>query len=139
MILIDTGPLVGLCDETDQHNKAAVRDFKRLAGERFAVCTPVVAEAFFHLPGAFHRERLKTLTEQMRAQALTLEDPDGWDQLFEWFERYAEHEPDFADGYLAVLCGRDPKLAVWTYDREFATIWRRPDGTRIPLASNADG
>src|SRR5207248_8124353 len=99
MILIDTGPLVGLCDEKDQHNPAAVRDLKRLAGERFAVCAPIVAEAFFHLPGAFHRQRLKVLLEQMRAQALALADPEAWDQLFSWFERYAEHEPDFADGY----------------------------------------
>ena len=27
----------------------------------------------------------------------------------------------------------DPRL--WTYDREFRTTWRRPDGTAIPLAT----
>jgi hypothetical protein len=35
---------------------------------------------------------------------------------------------------LAVLSGRDQHLKVWTYDREFRTAWRRPDGTAIPMA-----
>ena len=35
----------------------------------------------------------------------------------------------------AVLCGRDKALKVWTYDGEFRTTWRRPDGTAIPLAT----
>jgi hypothetical protein len=26
------------------------------------------------------------------------------------------------------------KIAVWTYDREFRTTWRRLDGRAIPLA-----
>jgi hypothetical protein len=39
-----------------------------------------------------------------------------------------------ADGCIAVLSGRDRRLKVWTYDREFRTTWRRPDGTVIPMA-----
>jgi hypothetical protein len=26
-------------------------------------------------------------------------------------------------------------MKVWTYDREFLTLWRRRDGTAIPLAT----
>lgn len=48
--------------------------------------------------------------------------------------RYREHDPDWADAYLAVVAGTDPRFKVWTYDREFRTTWRRPDGTPIPLA-----
>jgi hypothetical protein len=47
---------------------------------------------------------------------------------------YSDHEPDWADGCIAVLSGRNTALKIWTYDREFGTTWRRPDGTRIPLA-----
>jgi hypothetical protein len=57
-----------------------------------------------------------------------------WSDVFAWLDLYAEHDPDWADGYLAVLSGRDRHARVWTYDREFSTIWRRLDGTRIPLA-----
>jgi hypothetical protein len=35
--------------------------------------------------------------------------------------------------YLAVLSGKDRRLRLWTYDREFRTTWRRPDGTVVPL------
>lgn len=54
--------------------------------------------------------------------------------MFEWLTKYAEREPDWADACLAVLSGRDSKLKVWTYDSEFRTIWRRPDGSAIPMA-----
>ena len=54
--------------------------------------------------------------------------------MFRWLDRYAEHEPDWADGYLAVVSSRERKAKVWTYDSEFRTTWRRLDGTRIPLA-----
>ena len=49
-------------------------------------------------------------------------------------DRYEEHEPDWTDAYLAVLSGREPRASVWSYDREFAAIWRRPDGKPLPLA-----
>ena len=54
--------------------------------------------------------------------------------MFDWLARHADHEPDWADGCLAVLSGLDTTARVWTYDSEFRTIWRRPDGTVIPLA-----
>lgn len=133
MILIDTGPLVALCDPSDQFHKSAVADLKTLAREQFAVCVPVLTEAFFHVRG-FRRERFVDLLTQMAAQSIALDDSKGWSALFDWIERYADHDPDLADGYLAVLCGADRRLKVWTYDREFYTTWRRPDGTAIPLA-----
>jgi hypothetical protein len=54
--------------------------------------------------------------------------------VFDWMEKYADHEPDWTDGCLAVLCGRDRSLKVWTCDTEFRSIWRRPDGSTVPLA-----
>ena len=48
--------------------------------------------------------------------------------------RLDAEDPDFADAWLAVLSGMDAKIQIWTYDKGFAKIWRRPDGTLIPLA-----
>jgi hypothetical protein len=61
-------------------------------------------------------------------------DAGAWFEVLGWLLKYADHEPDWADGCIAVLCGRDRRLKVWTYDREFRTTWRRPDGTAIPMA-----
>lgn len=59
--------------------------------------------------------------------------PAGSD-VFAWLVKYADHEPDWADGCIAVLCGYHKGLKVWTYDREFQTTWRRADGKAIALA-----
>ncbi len=101
MILLDTSPLVALCDAKDGKHRTAVAHLASLAAEDFAVCDAVLTEACFHLPHLHQR-------------------PD--------------HDPDWADGCLAVLSGRDKHLKLWTYGREFRTAWRRPNGTALPLA-----
>ena len=52
----------------------------------------------------------------------------------DWMDRYADHEPDLADAVTVVLSSELEGSRVWTYDREFRTTWRRPDGSPIPLA-----
>jgi hypothetical protein len=64
-------------------------------------------------------------------------DADDWVfrlEVFDYLATYAEHGPDWADGCLAVLSGRDRRVKVWTYDPELRTTWRRPGGTAIPMA-----
>lgn len=55
-------------------------------------------------------------------------------EVLDWLAKYADHEPASADACLAILSGRHKNLKVWTYDREFRTTWRRPNGAVIPLA-----
>lgn len=136
MILIDTGPLVALCDGRDGKHATAVRHLEALVGtDTFGLCGAVLTETCFHLPHGQQRQRLQTLLRGIGVLALPLEsDRQFWFNVLEWLAKYAEHEPDWADGCLAVLAGRDAANAVWTYDREFRTTWRRPDGSGIPLA-----
>ena len=102
--------------------------------------SPVLAEVCFGLPSATHRARVRELIRELHMRPLTFSDgPHLWQEVFAWLERYAEHEPDWTDGYLAVLCGRDRDLKVWTYDQEFVRVWRRPDGSRSPLAARIRG
>jgi hypothetical protein len=54
--------------------------------------------------------------------------------VFAWLDQYSDHEPDLADAYLAVLSAYHREYKIWTYDSQFRTIWRRPDGSPIPLA-----
>jgi predicted nucleic acid-binding protein len=57
-----------------------------------------------------------------------------WRQAMAWSLEYAEHNPDWADAYIVALCGRHRGLKVWTYDEEFRRVWRRADGSGVPMA-----
>ena len=135
MILIDTTPLVALCDARDSKHATAVNHLKSLARDTFATCDAVLTEACFHLPHRSQRHRLHALLQQLAVLSLPINDHrDLWLDAFDWLAKYADHAPDWADGCLAVLSGRDKALKIWTYDREFRTTWRRPNGTAIPQA-----
>ena len=136
MILIDTTPLVALCDQRDSHHKRAVRQLETLARSTFVTCDAVLTEACFHLPHQSQRLRLRDLLDELAVESLPATSERSYrDDVFNWLTRFAEHEPDWADACLAVACGRNSAAKVWTYDSEFRTIWRRPDGTRIPLVT----
>lgn len=135
MILLDTAPLVALCDLRDRLNRTALRDLDRLGRQPLVLCGPVLTEACFLLTGGPQRERLRRLLAALSVRAYRSDDEARlWSDVFAWMARYQEHAPDWADAYLAVVAGQDRGWKVWTYDREFRTIWRRPDGTMIPLA-----
>lgn len=135
MILIDTTPLVALCDARDSKHRVALKDLESLALGEFAVCDAVVSEACFHLPHRKQRQRLRALLHDLSVQAIPIMyESDFFLDVLDWLTKNADHEPDWADACLAILCARDKDLKVWTYDREFRTTWRRPNGTAIPLA-----
>ena len=135
MIAIDTTPLVALCDARDAKHSTAVKDLDRLAADDFAICDAVLTEACFHLPYRTQRLRLRDLLLELSVSTLPAgSDPAFWSEAFDWLVNYADQDPDWADACLAVLSGRHKQWKLWTYDREFRTTWRRPNGTAIPLA-----
>lgn len=135
MILVDTGPLVALCDAHDRKHRVAVKDLASFAGAEFAICDAVLTEVCFHLRHLNQRRRLGGLLHELGMRPVPVEnDTSLWSEILEWLAKYADHEPDWTDACLAVLSGHDEDLEVWTYDREFRTTWRRPNGTAIPLA-----
>ena len=134
MILIDTTPLVAVCDARDSKHRMALKHLESLASDEFAVCDAVLTEACFHLPHRNQRQRLRALLHDLSVQPIPVPyEHDFLLEVLDWLTKYADHEPDWADACLAILSGRD-SLKVWTYDREFRTTWRRPNGTVIPLA-----
>lgn len=136
MILLDTTPLVALVDRGDPLHRRAVADLDRLARRPLAVCEPVLTEAVFLLRHGPQRARLAHLLEQLRVDPWAPEDARAFRAgVLVWLARHAEHEPDWADGTLVVASQHAKKARVWTYDSEFRTTWRRPDGSKVPLAS----
>jgi predicted nucleic acid-binding protein len=135
VILVDTTPLVALCDAHDSKHRTALKHLESLAEDEFAVCDAVLTETCFHLPHRSQRQRLRALLHGLGVQPLPITyERAFWLDVLDWLAKYADHEPDWADGCLAVLSGHDKHLKLWTYDLEFRTIWRRPNGTTIPLA-----
>jgi predicted nucleic acid-binding protein len=135
VILIDTTPLVALCDARDSKHRMALKHLESLAADEFAACDAVLTEACFHLPHRSQRQRLRALLGDLGVQPIPIMyERNLFLEVFDWLTKYADHGPDRADACLAILSGRDKNLKLWTYDREFRTTWRRPDGTAIPLA-----
>ena len=129
MILVDTNVLVALVMPKDRLHERATTDLEKLVSEDLRVLSGVLTEACFLLAGSRQRARLADLLTALGARQA---DEPIWNQVFEWLGRYADHEPDWVDACLVVLSDRDQR--IWTYDDEFRTIWRRLDGTRVPLA-----
>ncbi len=138
MILIDTGPLVALGDPRDKYNKSALSECRHLREEGLVTCEAVVTEACFHLKEPHERLRLASTLKDLRIGHVSWPPPGPpWSTVLEWMARYAEHRPDWADASIAVLSGLDKTLSVWTFDSEFRTIWKRPDGTAIPVVARS--
>jgi len=136
VILIDTGPLVALCDGRDAKHRSAVSQLAGFTSPTLVLCEPVLTEACFLLPHPSQRRRLGGLLSALRVKPVSdTGDPRFWAAVFAWLARYDDHEPDWADAYLAVLSQSHPRATVWTFDREFRSTWRRPDGSPIPLAN----
>ena len=101
----------------------------------FATCEAVLVEAWFHLARGIQRHRLRALLDEEDVTVLPgAADRAFRDEVFDWLQKYADHAPNWTDACIAVLSGRDRSLEVWSYDSEFRTTWRRPDGTAIPMA-----
>jgi predicted nucleic acid-binding protein len=136
MIFVDTTPLVALSNPRDGHHARALREIDRLAARgRFVLCEPNLTEAVFLLDRPALRARLERIVVDLSMLAWAPDDADEVRrEVFAWLARYPEHTPDWADGWLAVASGRESRAKVWTYNSEFRTTWRRPDGSKIPLA-----
>lgn len=133
-VLVDTGPLVALVDPKDRLHARATQELDRLKGP-LCVGLPVLTEAHFLLGAAHLRRRVTALLE---AEVLRLDAPDRPDlvtlRALEWLAHYAEHAPDFTDGFLVAWAERE-SLAIWTFDREFSTVWRTLAGKQVRLAA----
>lgn len=133
MILVDTTPLVALSDPRDTLHPRALKDLARVKVEPLVTCNAVLAEACFLLPHPVQRKRLFRLVRELPIQPFSTDSTDPWPPVLDWLEKYADHQPDWADAELVSLAAGAKNSRIWTYDTEFATTWRSPTGRRLPL------
>jgi predicted nucleic acid-binding protein len=133
MILVDTGPLVALIDPRDGLHRRSRADLAKFTDPSFIVTVPVLTETFFLLCSHMARRKLRALLEELE---VSVREIAGFtvSASMDWLDVYSDHEPDFADAVTVILSSEIEGCLVWTYDREFRTTWRKPDGSAVPLA-----
>jgi predicted nucleic acid-binding protein len=111
----------------------ALRDLDRIGRRPIVLCESILTETCFLLAHPVQRERLRRLIVELPIRSFEAEGEELWNEVFAWLSKYGDHDPDWADGYLVAVSSRDTGVKVWTYDKEFATVWRRLDGKKIAL------
>ena len=105
MILIDTTPLVALCDARDAKHRLAKKHLELLAANEFAVCDAVLTEACFHLPYRSQRQRLRALLQALEIDPLAVTcDRTFWLEVFAWLR--------VVDQYKSVSAASDREEAL---------------------------
>lgn len=134
MIFVDSNVLVALVDPRDALRSKAAADLSTLRVKPLLLTWPVLTESLHFLktaPARFALEKVITgFSLRLAEERLT----PSMNDVMTWMRRYADHRPDFTDAYLVNASLLDKAAKVWTYDSEFRTIWRRPDGSMVPMA-----
>jgi predicted nucleic acid-binding protein len=87
VILIDTTPLVALCDERDQHHGRALRDLNRLSAKGgFVTCAAVLTESCYHLSSGYGRRRMADVFADLSIAPVAEESKaDVWAEVLSGF------------------------------------------------------
>lgn len=133
MILLDTNVLVALVDERDGLRTRAMSDLAKLKGP-YGILDAVLVETHFMLEEAYLRQRVRFMLSRLAVQHVQVQ-PAWWTAIFDWLEKYAQHEPDLCDAMLAIVATHEQQ-AIWTYDQEFRKLWRGPGGRSLSLAGS---
>jgi predicted nucleic acid-binding protein len=134
IVLVDTNVLIALVDSSDDLHARAVKDLAKLKGADLRVSSAVLSEAAFALPRRDQRGRLTAFVEELPISPIVSDDEAALRRdVFRWWDRYSDHDPDYADAELCVVVGYDKRYRVWTYDSEFRSVWRKLDGKRVPV------
>jgi predicted nucleic acid-binding protein len=130
VILVDTGPLVGLFDPRDEAHSRCRNALARHRRRRLYTTLPVLTEAF-HLLSAGSRGAA-ALREFITAGAIRcwFLDDETVDRAFELMKAYADQPMDLADASLVVAAERLGTRRVLTLDRRDFETYRVLRGHR---------
>lgn len=125
--LVDTGPLVSLLSDSQQHHRACIAAFDQLP-QPLLTCWPVLTETAYLL-----RHRHDVVTSLLRSaqggflRLLPLEEGD-LEGINAIREKYSDQRLDLADACLMYLCEREGVHQVFTLDGDFRTFRTRTGG-----------
>jgi uncharacterized protein len=122
-VLLDTGPLVAILSQADEHHERCIAALRELPGPMFS-CWPVITEAAWLLrkSSGGAQQLLRTLHSGL-VELLPLSSRDA-KGLAEIMKKYASLRPQLADAALVYLAGRDGIETVFTLDRRDFSVYR---------------
>lgn len=131
MTLVDTGPLVAICDLRDTHHDWTVATLGSVS-EPLMTCEAVLTEACFLLKRQFGGA--EELFELLRRGLLQIRfDLDSeHERVGQLLKRYADLPTSLADACLVRMAEVIPSSRVMTLDRDFL-VYRRHGRQVIPL------
>lgn len=129
MILVDTGPLIGLFDPLDPFHKKSVNLLRQIHDSLFSTL-PVLTEAFYMLnPGSPGAENLSSFIIK-GGLSIWFMDESALFRAFELMKRYADHPMDLADASLITAAERLKTRRILTIDRDDFETYRIKMGHR---------
>jgi uncharacterized protein len=122
-VLVDTGPLVAILSDADQHHHICVETLRQLPGPLFS-CWPVLTEAAWLLR-AYPRvvQQLLKSTDSGFLELLPLAGREA-KNLAEVMNTYEDIQPQLADAALVYLAHREGIDTIFTLDRRDFSVYR---------------
>ena len=135
-ILIDTGPIVAILSEADQHHERCVSELEALRAP-LLTSWPVVTEAQWllrHDPGA-----IAGLYRSFASGLLALlpMDESAMPWLGAFLRRYHKLEPDLADATLVYLAEQQDIDTVFSLDQRDFSVYRFGRNRRFKIIPSA--
>jgi len=122
-VLVDTGPLVAIMSQADQHHKTCLEALHDLPGPLFS-CWPVVTEAAWLLRGS--SGAVRQLLDSISAgflELLPIQSAEA-SEIGKLMEKYRNIRPQLADAALVYLAERDGFDVIFTLDRRDFSVYQ---------------
>jgi predicted nucleic acid-binding protein len=130
-ILLDSGPLVGFINQTDQYHRWAVKVWNSLF-EPLWTCEAVLSEVVFLLQSDnISTEPLLRLFERGLVK-IDFEVSSHQSDIWYLLRKYADQPMSLADACLVRMAELNDKCQILTVDRDFL-VYRRKGRGVIPL------
>jgi len=123
MVIIDTGPLVAIFDESEpSHNKC--KEVLRSLKEPLVTTWPVLTEAFYLLSD--WKKGQQELWKFMLAGGLVVHDigPDLLPRMKDLMDKYADRKADIADISIVVIAEQHGAKTIFSLDRRDFSVYR---------------
>jgi len=131
-LLIDTGPLVALLDESERDHDRCVQVLRQ-ASLRLSTTWPVITEAAYLLGSWFRGpDALLELIERGDLTLLPLDAADA-SRLRALMHKYRDLPMELADASLVRVAERELIDTVFTLDRRDFSIYRLPRGKEFTI------
>ena len=131
-VVVDTGPLVAILRESDEHHERCVVALSESA-KPLLTCWPVITEAAWLLRN--EAGAVRSLFEVLASDAVRVVELD--DKAISWvgqfLERYSSSKAQVADAAVMYIAERHGIDAVFTLDRRDFSIYRLSSGKPLRL------